>query len=117
MLQKDAIELIEVDFHPIEAVVDIDDALRENAPRIHDARRSNVVARFRVKKGDADAALASAPRKLHHTFYNHRYVALPIECRGVIADYDPGTNFDYDLGVNTGGALVSMRGSKTTGDG
>ena len=89
---EDAIELIDVALHPIEAVVDIDDALQENAPRVHDELDSNIVAKFRVKKGDADAALASAPRKLRHTFYNHRFVALPIECRGVIADYDPRTD-------------------------
>ena len=89
---EDAIELIDVALHPIEAVVDIDDALQENAPRVHDELDSNIVAKFRVKKGDADAALASAPRKLCHTFYNHRFVALPIECRGVIADYDPRTD-------------------------
>lgn len=91
-IAEDAVELIDLVLQPIEPVVEIDDAVRENAPRVHDELDSNVVARFRVKKGDADAALASAPRKLRHIFYNHRYVGAPIECRGVIADYDPRTD-------------------------
>jgi carbon-monoxide dehydrogenase large subunit len=91
-IAEDAIELIDVALEAIEPVVEIDDALRENAPRVHSQLDSNVVARFRVQKGDAGAALESAPRKLRHTFYNHRHVALPIECRGVIADYDPRTD-------------------------
>ena len=91
-LAEDAIELIDVKLESIEPVIEIDDALRLNAPRVHDALDSNVVAKFRVKKGDALSALASAPRKLRHRFYNHRQAAVPIECRGVLADYDPRTD-------------------------
>ena len=31
-----------------------------------------------------------SPRRagITHSFYNHRYLALPIEWRGVLADYD-----------------------------
>ncbi len=53
-IAEDAIELINVTFDPIQPVVEIEDALRENAPRIHSQLDSNIVAKFRVKKGDAE---------------------------------------------------------------
>jgi aerobic carbon-monoxide dehydrogenase large subunit len=91
-IAEDAIELIDVSFEPLAPVIEIDHALAADAPKVHDELRSNVVATFRVKKGDAVSALAAAPKKLRGTFYNHRHVAAPIECRGVIADYDPRTD-------------------------
>ena len=87
-IAEDAAELIDVDLVTLDPVTGIDDAVRMDAPRVHEHLESNVVAEFCVRKGDAASALASAPRKLHHTFYNHRCLALPMECRGVLADYD-----------------------------
>lgn len=87
-IAEDAAELIELDLETVDPVTSIDEALDVDAPRVHEHLESNLVAEFRVRKGDAIAALASAPHTLHHTFYNHRYLALPMECRGVLADYD-----------------------------
>jgi carbon-monoxide dehydrogenase large subunit len=36
--------------------------------------------------------MARAPHKLQRRFYHHRYAAMPIECRGVVAVYDPRTD-------------------------
>ena len=38
------------------------------------------------------AALAAAPRKVTRRFFHHRYAAMPMECRGVIAQYDRRTD-------------------------
>ena len=37
------------------------------------------------------AALAGAPHRLKRRFYHHRYAAVPMECRGVVAAYDRRT--------------------------
>lgn len=87
-IAEDAAELIEIELETIEPITSIDGALQPGAVRVHEELDSNVVAKLRVQKGDAEAALQSAPRKLSHSFYNHRYLALPIEARGVLADYD-----------------------------
>lgn len=87
-LAEDALELIEVELEHLDPVVSVEDALRPDAVRVHSALKSNIVAQFRVRKGDASAALSTAPNKLRHRFYNHRYLALPMECRGVVAQYD-----------------------------
>ncbi len=87
-LAEDAAEQVEADLEPLAPVTGIDAALDESAPRVHDALKSNVVAKFRFRKGDFDAALAAGARTIKHQFYNHRYLAMPMECRGVAARYD-----------------------------
>ena len=87
-IAEDAAELIEVDLEPLEPVAGIDAALQPDAARVHEELKSNVVATLRVVKGNPDEALRNAPRTLRHTFYNHRYLGLPMEMRGVLAEYD-----------------------------
>ncbi len=87
-LAEDAAELIEVDLEPLPAVATVDMALATDAPKVHDDLKSNVVARLRIRKGDAAGILASGVRSIRHRFTNHRYLAMPIECRGVVSQYD-----------------------------
>ena len=91
-LAEDAAEMIEVDIEPLQPIAGIDDALATTSNRVHDELKSNIVAKLTVRKGAAEAALASAPRKIRHVFYNHRYLAMPIECRGVAAQYEKHTD-------------------------
>lgn len=87
---EDAVALVEVELQPLPPVANIDQALDPASPRVHEALSSNVIARIRIDKGDANAVFSSAVRTLRHRFDNHRYSAMPIECRGVVALYDPG---------------------------
>ena len=87
-LAEDAAERIEVDLEPLAPVASIDAALMENAPRVHDELKSNVVATFRVRKGDVQSAFAAGARTIRHRFHNQRCLAMPMECRGVVAQYD-----------------------------
>jgi aerobic carbon-monoxide dehydrogenase large subunit len=86
-LAEDAIALVETDLEPLPAVASIDAALDPAAPLIHETLASNVIARLRMRKGDAAAVFASPAQRLSHRFDNHRYAGMPIECRGVIALY------------------------------
>ena len=38
-----------------------------------------------------DGVFAQADRVIEHTFHQHRYANVPMEGRGGVADYDPGT--------------------------
>ena len=51
----------------------IDAALDPASPRVHDALSSNVIARLRMRKGDAARVFASGARTIRHRFENHRY--------------------------------------------
>jgi len=85
-LAEDAVELIEPDFDPLPAVCDPDEAIKPDAPKIHENLSGNTVAKFRVRKGAAQASAAS--KRIRRRFYNHRFLATPMECRGVIAEFD-----------------------------
>src|SRR5215831_1738357 len=89
---EDAAALAIVELDPLPAVVDAEAALAPDAPIIHDHLKTNLLGAFSIAKGDAGSALAGSPRRLQRRFYHHRYAAMPIECRGVAALYDPRTD-------------------------
>ena len=53
---------------------------------------TNLIGEFTVGKGDAAAALARAPHRIARRFQHHRYSAMPLECRGVLAAYELRTD-------------------------
>lgn len=89
---EDAVALVDLELEPLPPVAHIDQALDPASARVHDALPSNVIARVHMRKGDAAAVFASSARTLRHVFDNHRYSAMPIECRGVVALYDDGND-------------------------
>ena len=89
---EDAAQLVELDLEPLPPVLDPEAALRDGATIVHDKFSTNLIGAFTVGKGDADAVLKRAPRRLQRRFYHHRYVALPMECRGVVGLHDARTD-------------------------
>ena len=87
-LAEDAVALVELELEPLPPIACIDAALDPAAPLVHEALSSNVIARLRMRKGDAASIFDSEVRTLRHRFDNHRYAGMPIECRGVVAQYD-----------------------------
>src|SRR5271163_283980 len=89
---EDAAELVSCDLEALPAVVDPEAALRPDSPIVHERYGTNLIGAFSVGRGDVDMAFASAPHRLRRRFYHHRYAAVPMECRGVVATYDPRTD-------------------------
>ena len=90
-LAEDAIDLVRVDYEPLDAVPDIETAARAGAPLTHRGAKDNVAARFTVGYGDVDAAFAAADMTIRETFRIHRGTCQAIECRAVLADFDSRT--------------------------
>lgn len=88
---EDAAELVEVEYEPLEAVVDPERAIEEDAPQLHPEVPGNVQATFRVDAGDIDGAFREADHSLSERFRIGRSVGVPIETRGAVAEWDPGT--------------------------
>ena len=88
---EDAAEAVGLDLEELPAVVDPEAALRADSPIVHDRFETNLVGAFSIGRGEADAVLAAAPHRLKRRFYHHRYAAVPMECRGVVAAFDPRT--------------------------
>jgi aerobic carbon-monoxide dehydrogenase large subunit len=89
---EDAAQLVELDLDPLPAVLDPEAALAPGATIVHDRFGTNLIGAFTIAKGDADGALARAPRKLKRRFHHRRYAAMPMECRGVVGLHDPRTD-------------------------
>jgi aerobic carbon-monoxide dehydrogenase large subunit len=84
-IAEDALELIEPDLEPLSVVSDPIEAMQAGSAKVHESATNNVVARFRFRKGDGRP---SSLRRIRRRFHNHRILAMPIECRGVVAEYD-----------------------------
>lgn len=89
---EDAAELVEVDYEALPVVVDPYAALHKDATLVHEGLKTNEIGWFLVNKGDAQRALADAPRKIKRRFTHHRYAAMPMECRGVAALWEERTD-------------------------
>ncbi len=89
---EDAAQLVELDLDPLPAVLDPEAALSAGSPIVHDRFGTNLIGAFTIAKGDAERAMARAPRRLKRRFHHHRYAAMPMECRGVVALHDARTD-------------------------
>jgi 2-furoyl-CoA dehydrogenase large subunit len=78
---EDAAELIEVDYEPLDPVLDVDTAVETDAC-VHD--RS-------FAYGDVDGALAGADLVVRERFRFPRWSCTPVECYGVVCDWDEAT--------------------------
>ncbi len=86
---EDALGLIDVDWEPLEAVVDFTRAADERAPLVHDDVPGNMAARMVQTVGDPDAAFARAAHVFRERLFVERSCGSPMEARGVVAVYDP----------------------------
>jgi aerobic carbon-monoxide dehydrogenase large subunit len=86
-LAEDAAERIMVDYDPLPAVVGVD-AARAAEHLVHEDVPGNVAARHVQSNGDAEAAIAAAPRALDLDLYIERSASTPLEGRGVLARWD-----------------------------
>jgi 2-furoyl-CoA dehydrogenase large subunit len=84
---EDGADAVRVRYRALPAAVEIEHALRADAPRLHEAVGSNVVSDRRFRYGDPDAAFAQAPHRVALTVDYPRNSCAPIECGVVIAEY------------------------------
>ena len=86
---EDALARIEIDYQPLPAVADPASAA-DSATLVHEEAGGNVAIRYTVGRGDAGAAFAAAPYRRGERFRTHRQTALPLETRGLVADFAGG---------------------------
>ncbi len=89
-LAEDAAELVEVEYEPRPAVVDLERALEPGATLVHDDRAGNVATRLPISKGDVDAAFADAPCVVRERLEIHRGAGQAMETRGIVALWSAG---------------------------
>lgn len=85
---EDALELIEVDYEPLPAVVDPLLALDDDAALLHEAVGSNLVHRRTFRYGDPDRAFEEAETVVDLKWRYPRQSSTPIETYGAIAHFE-----------------------------
>jgi aerobic carbon-monoxide dehydrogenase large subunit len=87
---REAAELVAVDYEPLPAVVNVEDAAKDGAPRIWEEWTSNVAFPLMMgNKQATDAAFAGAKHVVSLRLENNRLSANALEPRGAIGDYSP----------------------------
>lgn len=91
-LARDAADLVEVDYDPLPAVVDMEKALEKGSPLVHDEFKTNLAFTHAMKNGDVEGAFSSADVIVKERLVNQRLAPIPMEGRAVLAEYKPGEN-------------------------
>jgi carbon-monoxide dehydrogenase large subunit len=86
-IAEDALAAIEADIEPLPAVANWQSAAK-NQTLLFESKGSNVTMKFRALLGDAAAAFKDAPYTRRESFSTQRHTALPMEPRGLLAEWD-----------------------------
>jgi 2-furoyl-CoA dehydrogenase large subunit len=90
-LAEDALELIEVEYEPLPAVIDPERAAAPDAPVLHEEAGTNVACRRKMTYGDPQRCFEDADVVVKAQFKFPKYSSTPIETYGVAASYEPGS--------------------------
>jgi carbon-monoxide dehydrogenase large subunit len=86
-IAEDALSAIEADIEPLPAVSNWQTSA-QNRTLLFEHKGSNATMKFRAVLGDAAAAFKDAPYIRRETFSTQRHTALPMEPRGLLAEWD-----------------------------
>ncbi len=88
---EDAVGLVSIDIEELPAVIDWASATKPTA-LIYEEHETNVGSRYFVERGATDAAFEAADYRRKESFYCQRHTALPMETRGLVAEWDASKN-------------------------
>lgn len=88
----DAVTLVDVDYEPLDIVVDAEKATFPAAPQLHEGAPQNKAFDWTVGAGEYEAAAAEAEVVVKERIVNQRLIPNPMEARGIVADYNGGTD-------------------------
>jgi aerobic carbon-monoxide dehydrogenase large subunit len=86
---EDAAELVAIEWEPLPVVADQIAAIEPGGPIIHAELGNNLAFDFSLEKGDPARAFAEAEIVIEEELRFERQMAMSLEARGLIADYDP----------------------------
>jgi carbon-monoxide dehydrogenase large subunit len=89
-IAEDVAERVEVDYEPLPVVADVHAAQRAEALVHHDVP-GNLAAELSETVGDPAAAFRRAPHVLERRLWVERGAAMPLETRGVVAEWRRAT--------------------------
>ena len=87
----DALELIDVDYDPLPAVVDPHRAAADGAPQLHKEVPGNLAFHWVLEGGDIAAAFQSSDVVVRDRIVQQRLIPTAMETRGAVAQFTPAT--------------------------
>lgn len=89
---RDARDLIEVDYEPLPAAIDVEKAMQPDAPLLYEDFGTNVVLSSHPDSADIDKVFeqtkADGGVVIKARFVNQRLAPMPMETRGTVAQYN-----------------------------
>jgi len=90
---RDAAELVVVDYDPLPAVADVEQAMGARAPIVRATGTDNVCFRWQIgDAGATDAAVAGAAKVVRQRLVNQRLIPVAMEPRACLATYTRATD-------------------------
>jgi aerobic carbon-monoxide dehydrogenase large subunit len=90
-IAADAAEAVEVDYEPLPAVADVEVALAEGAPQVHEEFDTNRCYTWRLTNGDVEKVFAEAPVVVRERYRVQRQVPNAMEPRAILVDPNPAS--------------------------
>ena len=105
---RDALELIEVNYEPLPAVIDLEGALDADSPLVHEDMGTNLCVNSSRTVGAPDSAFAQADGVLNLRIVEPRLVPNAMEPRAVTASYERGLG-EITLWLSTQGPHLERK--------
>jgi aerobic carbon-monoxide dehydrogenase large subunit len=86
---QDALEFIEVDYEPMGVVTDIETALEDGAPLVHDKFGTNECYTWTLETGEIEDAFSKADVVVSERYIQQRLIPSAIETRAVVVQPTP----------------------------
>jgi aerobic carbon-monoxide dehydrogenase large subunit len=87
---RDALDLVEVDYEPLPAVVDPEKALEKDSPLTHPELGTNVAFTWNLLSGNVEGAFKEADQVLKLRIVHPRLTPMAMEPRGCVASWNAG---------------------------
>src|SRR5581483_11675111 len=91
-IARDAVDLIEIDYEPLPAVVNPEKAMDPKSPRLYDEFSDNIGYQFGFETGNTEEAFSKADVVVKERLINQRLAPIAMEPRGVVATYQAPDN-------------------------
>jgi CO/xanthine dehydrogenase Mo-binding subunit len=98
-IAEEAIDLIEVDWEPLQGVFDAEEAMKDGAPLVHDDKPNNIAVHMDLERGNVAQAFADSDVVVEDTFTSMPQWHCSIETIGSVAEY--ATSGKYTIYMNT----------------
>lgn len=100
-LAEDGRDLVDVEWEPLPPVLDPLAALEPGTTLVDEALGTNNISHLEQSVGDVEGAFAEADHVTRIRFHSGRSTAAPIECRGVVAEYEDRAGGRYNVHSST----------------